>query len=352
MYKSFSLFTLLLFIKISTINASNDLFSASSKMRGIFSCTFSLITGNDINLKERVLNKEDIFLTNIESSKVSEFSFGTGFSSSIVNISQLNELLIDAEKTYILTNFHVIENALIADNQTYVCSGNNGSSCAKSNIEYIDKLYDLAIISIPKYNQCENVKFNYALSPFISSNAFTLSNKFAIGISYSSASISLPNKNFITEDGRVSKFHLINSNVSYGSSGSALFSNAYEFLGIIKGMYDSGSFLALTIPVSEIILSVERIKQMKQMEEDLDFKILEKGDLLFLEDKNNNKFFKKIDINSEEPIYYINKQQIKLKADLIYILFNFLNNEKVEHININTLTKENRFRKIKLEKLE
>lgn len=265
---------------------------------------------------------------------------------------------LDYETTsYALTSFHVVDEVVSDKKSIYYCTEDGENSiCSKGELKLIDKKYDLAILAIPVTSKC-NVKPNLNGSPSLAMRIFTIGNKLGLGLSFTSGFLSLPNKEFFYKEDGTKFFHLLDANVGYGNSGGGVFSDKYEFLGILKGLYSSGSSFAMVIPVSEIGLSLARMKKMKEMESLLSFEIIEFEGEIFLKSKNHDVPFEhlfenNVAFNESEPLRYIEKKPVKLKADFIYSLFTFMENESRQAISLNTFSKEKRFRRIKLRKKE
>lgn len=321
----------------------------------VFSCSFSVVTG-DKDTIEAHLKEDSIFNGKVITPKDMELNYGSGFLLNSLNFYSESLLRKQAEKFYILTSFHVIENSLTSDQKSvYVC-GSDSPTCQISSVELIDALYDIALLSISVLpTKCEG-KFKILENPKVGSFTFSFGNRLGLGLSFTSAFISTSARKITSAEisNPASTFLLLDSAATYGNSGGALFSHNLEFIGIIKGIYKShNSGIVMAIPFSEISLSLERLSQMIKLEENLGFEIFEKDNFLFLRTFENNEqspFFRKIDFRENESLQYINKRPVKSKADFLYRLFSFIEDKSEDSLYLNFLQEDGRLRRVILEK--
>lgn len=277
--------------------------------KAIKSCTLSIVSSGEINPNETSFYKK-----NPERDSKISFNHGTGFYYSENQNSP----------KYILTNFHVIEDALKANNKILAC---NHESCFEIKVKMIDKMNDLAML-YPKEEGVLVCKESLTMAENFNETTRILvyGNKLGLGSSFSDGIVA--SKNHKVSESEI--FHLLDANVGYGNSGSPVFLyNTTKIIGVLKAVYSASgsSQIAFVLPIETVKSSINRMKKILELETVLEFEILEDDGKFFFNLNNNQVYFEKFEIKNSDQIQSINGKFVASKPEILYDIYRFLESE-------------------------
>lgn len=308
------------------------LFSAKASLSNIESCSLALVVSS-----QESNNVDNLFYKN--TSKINS-SFGTAFF-----------YYDDIKKHYyILTNLHVVEKALKKNNIIYGC--NNEMNCKKFQLLAIDKKFDLAFLSpIDLIEFPKNCNFQISNDFENTDPVLIYGNKFGMGLSFAKGIVAAKNIK-IEKDGDENEVHFFDINAGYGNSGGAVFlEKSNQIISIVNSIYSAGNTNGITFGITGINIktSIERMNEMLDTQNILEFTILEKENNIFIQVNSENIFFEKINLRNTDQIQTLGKKQINNKVEFLYEIYNFLNSD-IEDLPITAITADKKLKSLRLKK--
>ncbi len=277
-------------------------------------CNISIVSS-----KKQELSK-DIFWEKSSTKKQNDSTnYGSGF---------FQHLDADGKNQIILTNFHVIQNAL---NEGLFIFGCNSKICKEIKPIMIDKEADIAMLTGGEEFECtEHSKFE--LSPIEGEEIFTYGNKLGLGNSLSRGILASINKE-VSQNNLV---HLLDINAGEGNSGGAvLLANSNKIIGMLKSIYSSGNTsLVFALPVDTILTSIQKMQNILELEGNLEFEILENNKGIYFVQTKDALFFESIPITPSDQIHSINSKFVSSKVEVLHDLYIFLNDESRDGLKI------------------
>ena len=300
---------MIIFLAIFGIILKNAFgFSDQSTLNSVKLCTLSIVSS-----KEGYINDEIFYRKDISKKLNHDIHYGTGF-------------FYSADKTNtksILTNFHVVENAIKEKLKIIGC---NSEVCNLLEVAMIDKKSDIAILTTKEEFNCENA-LSLESNPPEASKIFIFGNKFGLKNSFAFGSIGAINR----QVSDTQSFHIIDVNAGDGNSGGPIFlENSTKVVGMLKSIYSAGGFSStvFAITTNDIEKSIKKMESILQLEEQLDFNIVQEDErIYFIKNKNENGFFEKFSLQPSDEIQYIEKKPVNSKVEILYDIYEFLRDD-------------------------
>ncbi len=317
-------FVLLALTLFFTANASTLTLDVISKVK---SCTFAIFSSS-----ENFNKSSSFYKKSLGESISSNASYGTGFLTSYKNTLIL------------LTNFHVVESPLKNKNKIFAC---NSEGCFEFVVSMIDKERDVAILK-----QIENFAFKckegvkFLPNPSQTSEIFIFGNKFGLGNSFAFGHLASPFHKISENE----KYHIIDVNAGYGNSGGAVFSFDGSALGMLKSIYlNNANQMVFAISTEDVIKSIEKMQEILDFADVLEFEIKEEGDDIFLVKNNESLYFEKLPFQKVR-VQSINKKFVSSKAEVLYDIYQFVNNGEEEVLRLGFASLDGKLKTLNLRK--
>ncbi len=288
------------------------------------SCVVSIVHSSE------EINPKTIFVKKSLSEQIkSNITHGTGF----------------IYRGNVITNFHVLEQALKNKYKIFGCTEN---ICIELKPLALEKGNDLAMLSPLQDFECKK-SLSFTLNANEGDEVVIYGNKFGLGGSFLFGHISALNKNVSENE----VYNFIDVNVGYGNSGGAVFLKTGEIMGVLKSLYlpssGGGTSIAFTITADETIKSIEKMNDMLEFEKTLEFEILEENDDIYLLANNENVYFENLPFSGKIQIQSINKRFVSSKVEVLHDVYNFILGDD-EALKLTQVTRDKKLRNITFKK--